>query len=202
MQDKETKGSAAYDDAREEAAQVHDGAQNGAQSDPVCRENGNADESTAPGAPAARTPDLFDRMFTWRFLRPFAPLFARHREGLLYLFFGGLTTAVSWGSFYLFCYPLSLGELLSEALSWAAAVLFAFLTNRAFVFRATDRPFWRALGLFAAARLFTLALGEGLLYLFTTRMGCEPMAVKILSELFTLLLNYIFSKILVFRRPR
>lgn len=179
---------------------------------PVCRENapdvppsqphdGEKTAGAAPdGAPDGRAPDIFDRIFAWRLLRPFAPFFARHREGLLYLFFGALTTAVSWGSFYLFCYPCALGELVAEALSWAAAVLFAFVTNRTFVFRAKDRPLWRALGLFVAARLLTLAFGEGVLFLFTTLMGYEPMAVKVLSELAVLALNYLFSKVLVFRR--
>lgn len=181
-------------------------------SGPVCRENTpdappspphggeNAAGAAPDGAEDGRAPDIFDRIFAWRLLRPLAPFFARHREGLLYLFFGALTTAVSWGSFYLFCYPCALGELVAEALSWAAAVLFAFVTNRTFVFRAKDRPLWRALGLFVAARLLTLAFGEGVLFLFTTLMGYEPMAVKVLSELAVLALNYLFSKVLVFRR--
>ena len=180
-------------------------------SGPVCRENARdvpssppqngKEENAAPdGAPDGHAPDIFDRIFAWRLLWPFSPFFARHREGLLYLFFGALTTAVSWGSFYLFCYPWALGELVAEALSWTAAVLFAFVTNRTFVFRAGDRPLWRALGLFVAARLLTLAFGEGVLFLFTTLMGYEPMAVKILSELTILALNYLFSKVLVFRR--
>lgn len=192
-------------------AQDGKAAADGRDGGPVCREstsdvppsppqNGKAAGAAPDGAPNGRAPDIFDRIFAWRLLRPLAPFFARHREGLLYLFFGALTTAVSWGSFYLLCYPCALDGLIAEPLSWAAAVLFAFVTNRTFVFRAKDRPFWRALGLFVAARLLTLAFGEGVLFLFHTLMGYEPMAVKVLSELAVLALNYLFSKVLVFRR--
>ena len=62
-----------------------------------------------------RTPprDIFDRLLALPVLRVFAPFYNRHREVLLYLFFGVLTTAISWGSFYLFHYPLAMNELLA-----------------------------------------------------------------------------------------
>ena len=77
-----------------------------------------------------RKENIFDRVMRLPLLRVFYPFYERHREALLYLFFGVLTTAVSWGSFYLFAYPLTWDEHIANVLSWVAAVLFAFFTNR------------------------------------------------------------------------
>ena len=108
-------------------------------------------------------------------------------------------TAVSWGSFYLFYYPLSLGELTANALSWVAAVIFAFLTNRTFVFRATGNLTKEAISFFAS-RLTTLLLEEGWMFLFVTLLSYEAMGVKILGNIFVLVLNYVFSKWIVFKK--
>lgn len=143
--------------------------------------------------------DLFDRLMRLPVLRLFYPFYSRHREALLYLFFGGLTTLVSWGSFYLFCYPLGWNELLANALSWVAAVLFAFFTNRTWVFTARGGV-GREILLFFAARLATLGIEEALLFSFVTLLGFEAMAVKIIGNLLVLVLNYVFSKWIVFRK--
>ncbi len=146
--------------------------------------------------------DLFDRLFSLPFFRLFAPLYHRFREVWLYLCFGVLTTAVSWGSFYLLCYPLGWNELVANILSWIAAVLFAFLTNRTWVFselRAED-GFFREMLLFFGARLSTLAAEELILYIFVTRLSLSAMIVKMLGNIVVLVLNYFLSKCVVFRK--
>ena len=143
--------------------------------------------------------DLFDRLMELPVLRLFHPFYRRHREALLYLFFGALTTAVSWGSFYLFHYSLSINELIANILSWVAAVLFAFFTNRTWVF-AVRGNLLREIVLFFAARLATLAIEEVLLFVFVTLLGREAMIVKIIGNLLVLVLNYVFSKLIVFRK--
>lgn len=143
--------------------------------------------------------DLFDRLFALPFLKWAAPFFSRHREGLLYLFFGVLTTAVSWGVFYLFAYPLALDELLANLLSWIAAVLFAFFTNRKWVFRTHGGGVIREMGLFFGARLGTLAFEELVIFLFVTTLSQDAMTVKIIGNIAVLVLNYVLSKLIVFK---
>lgn len=144
--------------------------------------------------------DLFDRLFALPLLKWAEPLFSRHREGLLYLFFGVLTTAVSWGVFYLFSYPLSMNELLANLISWVAAVLFAFFTNRKWVFRTHGGGVIREMALFFGARLSTLVFEEILIFVFVTTLSQDAMAVKILGNIAVLILNYILSKLIVFRK--
>lgn len=143
--------------------------------------------------------DIFDRIMQLPLLRLLYPFYKRYREGLLYLFFGALTTAVSWGSFYLFCYPFGWNEHIANLLSWVAAVLFAFFTNRTWVFAAKGNVL-REILLFFAARLTTLGLEEVFLLIFTTLLGKEAMPVKIVGNLLVLILNYVFSKLVVFRK--
>ena len=144
--------------------------------------------------------DLFDRLFALPFFRIFAPFYYRHREVLLYLFFGVLTTAISWGSCYIFCYLLPIGELFANVISWVAAVLFAFFCNRTWVFAAKGQCFWPEMGKFFASRLSTLAVEELIIFLFVTCLAFEAMAVKIIGNIIVLVLNYLLSKFFVFRK--
>ena len=146
--------------------------------------------------------DLFDRLFSLPFLKWARALFSRHREGLLYLFFGVLTTAVSWVSFYLLCYPLAIGELIANPISWVAAVLFAFFTNRTWVFKTHGGALMREMVLFFGARLSTLAFEELVLFLFVTTFAHDAMSVKVLSSVGVLVLNYVLSKLVVFRKKK
>ncbi len=147
-----------------------------------------------------RTPprDIFDRLLALPVLRVFAPFYNRHREVLLYLFFGVLTTAISWGSFYLFHYPLAMNELLANVLSWVAAVLFAFLSNRTWVFSGKKQAFLPEMGKFFASRLATLGIEELILFCFVTCLALNAMAVKMLGNVVVLVLNYVLSKFFVF----
>ncbi|MBR2255187.1 MAG: GtrA family protein, partial [Candidatus Methanomethylophilaceae archaeon] len=66
-------------------------------------------------------------------------LLIRYREAVLYVFFGGLTTLVSWGTYYVMAKWLEWDLNLSNVLSWVIGVLFAFAVNKWFVFEAKSR---------------------------------------------------------------
>lgn len=135
-------------------------------------------------------------------------LIEKYKELLLYLLFGGLTTLVSWGSYALF----ELGGLSvagANALSWVCAVLFAFFTNKLFVFASRS---WRPLillreaGEFFGARLVTGLLtmaGVPLLMrigLDQSIFGVDGMVAKIAMSVLEVLLNYIVSKLVIFKK--
>ncbi len=149
-----------------------------------------------------REKDIFDRLMDWRPLRPLQPFWQKHREALLYLFFGGLTTLVSILSFWLFTAGLGLNELIANVLSWILAVLFAYLTNARWVFEAKPRGFGERVQLllrFYAGRLATLGVEEALLWIFITRLHLPAMPVKIAAQVVVIVLNYVISKLLVFK---
>lgn len=137
-------------------------------------------------------------------------LFFKYKEAILYLFFGGCTTVVSWILYALF-ETCGCGVNGSNALSWVGSVAFAFVVNKLFVFesKATDaKTLLREGGEFVAARLFTGALtmlGVPLLMkigLDQSLFGVEGMIAKVSMSVIEILLNYVFSKLFIFKKKK
>ena len=131
-------------------------------------------------------------------------LFEKYRQVGLYLFFGVTTTAVNW----LIYTPLQgiLGMTAANALAWLGAVLYAFVTNKLFVFESRGGA-WVQEGLkFFGARIFsglleiflpTALFGLGLnMPLLTVEGGVAKALVSVLI----IVLNYVTSKLFVFRK--
>ena len=129
-------------------------------------------------------------------------LFFKHREILLYVFFGGFTTIVSVGSFILFDHVLHIHELIANVLSWVLAVGFAYVTNRKWVFcsHATGKALWTEACGFYGGRLLTLGIEEGALLIFVTWLGMNSTVIKLAIQFVVLAGNYILSKFLIFRK--
>lgn len=128
-------------------------------------------------------------------------LFNRHKEIILYVFFGGLTTVVSVGSFILLA-EWGIHPLIANVLSWILAVGFAYITNRRWVFCASpaEKFRWTEPLAFYGGRLLTLGLEEALLLIFGFWLGMNAKAVKLAAQVVVLITNYILSKFLIFRK--
>ena len=151
-----------------------------------------------------KKPDVFDRLMDLPVLRIFQPFYRAHKEVLLYLFFGGLTTVISIGSFALFV-RLGMNELIANIPSWIIAVLFAFLTNRIWVFDAPTHgaaAYFRQMASFFSGRLATLGMEELILYVFITRLGLWALGVKIAAQFAVIVGNYVISKLFVFKKSK
>lgn len=145
-------------------------------------------------------------------------LFIKYKEIIMYLIFGVLTTLVSWGSYALFemAFGLFIGNTIvlssvANVLSWIAAVLFAFITNKLWVFDSKSfagATVIKELGAFVGSRLLTGVLewfGVPLLMLIGLDqpiLGIEGMLAKVLISVIVVILNYILSKLLVFRNKK
>ena len=135
----------------------------------------------------------------------------RIKEIVLYLFFGGMTTAVSWGSYALLVKGLGCNIAVGNTLSWIMAVLFAFATNKQFVFRSRS---WQSnimipeLFKFLGARLGTGVLeivGVPLLVKLGfdyTLFGVKGAWSKIVVSFVVVVLNYVFSKVVIFKSDK
>lgn len=135
-------------------------------------------------------------------------LYFKYREVLHYLFFGGCTTLVSWATYALFVGLCGLAPVFGNALSWVCSVLFAFVTNKLWVFFSKSwepRVVWKEAAEFFGSRTFTGVLelvGLPLLIrvgLDRTLFGIEGFVAKIVVSVVVIVLNYILSKLLVFR---
>lgn len=158
----------------------------------------------ANGEPADDEPrDIFDRIMYTRVMRPLRPLYTRYKEILLYVFFGALTTVVSFGTFYIFADLLNIHELIANVISWIFAVTFAYVTNRTWVFgdkAHTRSGIMREAAAFYSGRLATLGFEELVIFIFVTVLGFNDMIIKIIATVGVLVLNYIISKLVVFKK--
>lgn len=164
-------------------------------------------------------------------------LWTKYREVLMYLIFGGLTTVVGFGVYYavLLGGRAILGIPVEETTSarywglytaaqiiqWVCAVLFAFFTNRAWVFTDADKStsMWKQLLPFAGGRLVTLGLDYVITFGLTLALValipawtaaelfgktwnlCEIFS-KVVAAVVVIVANYFISKLLVFKNKK
>lgn len=129
----------------------------------------------------------------------------KYREVLAYLVFGVLTTAVNY-IVYLPCYNLlGIPASVSNVISWACAVVFAYLTNKPFVFHSRD---WSMKTVvpeflkFVGCRVASGALETGILLLTVDILHQDGNLWKLATSVLVVILNYVGSKLLVFRKSR
>lgn len=130
-------------------------------------------------------------------------LMTRYRDVIVYLVFGVLTTAVNY-IVYLPCYNvLGLSGSASNAIAWVVAVAFAYLTNKPFVFQSHD---WSAktvipeLTKFLGCRIGSGVLETAIIFLTVDWLGWNGNVMKLLTSVLVVVLNYIGSKLLVFKK--
>lgn len=163
-----------------------------------------------------KAPDIFDRIMHIKPFSVFERFYIKNKSVLLYLFFGGLTTLVSILTFWLaelfirsdfnvsiFGSMYSVKVVLSNAISWICAVLFAFFTNRIWVFNSpTDSwtGFFKQMAAFFGGRFATFLLETAILVVFVSILNFNEMLMKIIAQFVVLVSNYVISKLIVFRK--
>lgn len=124
------------------------------------------------------------------------------KEGILYLFFGGCTTLVNILSFMILRW-MGIGTYISNGMAWVLAVLFAFITNKLYVFESKkkDKKTVAREGIsFFAFRLLSLGIDMGLMYLLIDVFSRGELFSKILSNIVVIIVNYVFSKLFIFKK--
>lgn len=132
-------------------------------------------------------------------------LFRKYREPITYIFFGGCTTLVNWGCYWLLAHPMGVDETVSTLIAQVLSVLFAYVTNRIWVFQSQAKgfgPVMKEMGSFFLSRLSTILLDAALMEIFAKRLGFNDMLVKLVANIIIIALNYVLSKLLVFRKKK
>lgn len=134
-------------------------------------------------------------------------IFKEYREIISYLFIGVLTTIVSLASYYilttLFLSPNNAISLqIANIISWIISVLFAYITNRKYVFLSSDKNILKEFGKFTLSRVTTLLIDMALMFIFVSILHFNDKLIKIIVQVVIIVLNYIFSKLLVFRKGK
>lgn len=129
-------------------------------------------------------------------------LYHKYYELISYLFFGVMTTIVSFLTYVLCARLFLFNAVVSNIVSWIISVLFAYITNRKFVFKSKKTnfvPLIKEMLSFFGSRIFSGFIETLLIYIFVDLLGLYDIAVKLAATIIVIILNYIFSKLLVFK---
>ena len=130
-------------------------------------------------------------------------IYRRHREQIDYLFWGVMTTVVNFAVYFVCTRALNIHHLASNAAAWVVSVAFAYFVNKIFVFRAKDwtgKVVLREAAQFTSGRIASGVMEMVLLLVFVDWLGLPDAIIKVISNVLVIIVNYIISKFLVFKR--
>lgn len=134
-------------------------------------------------------------------------IYFKYEEIINYLFFGFLTTVVSFGTYVLFANTFLAGKSdldiqIANVLSWICAVIFAYVTNRIFVFKSKTigKEKVKEVFNFALARVFSLLVDMFMMYILYSVMHIDDTISKIIVQFVVVAMNYILSKVIIFKK--
>ncbi len=127
-------------------------------------------------------------------------LYKKYKEIINYLIFGGLTTLISIITYALFAKVFHIDYLISNVLSWIIAVLFAYITNKIFVFESKSKKNIKEITSFFFFRVVSLIMEMIILYVFVDTLHIDDLVTKIIAQVIVIVSNYVFSKVFVFKK--
>ena len=129
-------------------------------------------------------------------------LFIKYKEVILYLIFGALTTLVSVVSFAICNKLLNISWSISNVISWILAVLFAYITNKIYVFESKNKNIIKEIISFFGFRVLSLIIDMACMYLFINILHIDSIISKIIVQIIVVVLNYLFSKLFIFTNKK
>lgn len=124
-------------------------------------------------------------------------------EVFIYLFFGGLATVVNIVTYAMAFQIFHLSWPVSNAISWICSVLFAYVTNKVWVFQSKTGTFkelaWE-FGKFVFARVVSFGMDMICMYLFIDMLHTGNLIAKIITQVVVVVANYVFSKVFIFKK--
>ncbi len=125
-----------------------------------------------------------------------------NKEAFMYLIFGVLTTAIDYIVALLCFHGAGFGEITSNNIAWLVSVAFAYITNKLFVFESKSfqgRVLFKEIVSFLSARIITLIMADIIIW-GASELNTDFLTAKIVSSVVVIVANYIFSKLIIFRK--
>ena len=134
-------------------------------------------------------------------------LIIKYKELILYLIFGVLTMIVSLSSYYLLTKTLlnpnkGIELQIANIISWVTCVTFAYITNRKYVFKSKNEKKIKEILSFYLSRISSLIVEMTLMYIFVTILNYSDSIMKLINQVIITILNYILSKLIVFKKEK
>ena len=132
-------------------------------------------------------------------------LYKKYEEIINYLIVGGLTTVLNY-IVYIFCTmtflnpKIGLELQIANIISWIIAVIFAYFTNRKYVFKSKNKNKIKEASKFVGVRIISLFMDMFIMFIMVSLANINDKIAKLISQIFVIIANYIFSKLLVFKK--
>lgn len=129
----------------------------------------------------------------------------KYKDVILYLFFGACTTVVNIVAYWVLVHPIGLSTMFGTVSAWFISVLFAYVTNRKWVFHSesvTSREIFGEVVSFFGCRLATGIIDWLCMFVFVQVLNLNDMFIKIVANILVVVLNYVASKLLIFRKKK
>lgn len=132
----------------------------------------------------------------------FISVINRYKQIISYLFFGICTTIINIAVYYLCYFVVHIGNISSNMLAWIMAIVFAFITNKLFVFERSSLRFYvviREFLYFSICRISTGIIDMLMMYLTIDVMRFDALVCKIWINIFIVVMNYMASRYFIFK---
>ena len=126
-------------------------------------------------------------------------LYLKYKEVIMYLIFGVLTTVVNIVVYYIMADMLHIHYMMSNVVAWLLSVLFAYVTNRTYVFESKSQDIMKEMISFFGARLATGIMDMVFMWIFVGLHILPDFIAKVISNVFVIIANYVLSKLVVFK---
>lgn len=130
-------------------------------------------------------------------------LLKKYKELIQYGFWGVMTTLVNYIVYFGCTKLVGVDYLISNVIAWCVAVAFAFVTNKVFVFASkawSGKQLLWEFGSFVSARILSGVMETGLLWLLVEQLHFSDSVIKIVAGVLVVIINYFFSKLIIFRK--
>ncbi len=124
----------------------------------------------------------------------------KYKEVIMYLLFGGLTTVINIAVYNLLYYAAHIGNVPSNIIAWIISVLFAYVTNRLWVFESKNGSVIKEAASFFGCRSLTGLLDVAVMFLAVDILKLPAGIMKLVSNVIVIVLNYVASKLWIFGR--
>lgn len=132
-------------------------------------------------------------------------LWNKYYDIIPYAVFGVLTTVVNIAVYWITAHLLALSVMLSTVLAWVVAVVFAYITNRKWVFHSQADTFSeiaKEVASFFACRLATGVVDWGCMFVFVDLLHLNDVIIKAGANILVIILNYVASKLVIFKNRK
>ena len=133
-------------------------------------------------------------------------LYLNYKEIINYLVFGGLTTIVNFVAYCIFARAIGIDEVLSSGIAWVCGVIFAYVTNKIFVFDSkteTKKELLKECASFFLARVVSgITCDVGTFALMVKVFHINDIVSKITTQVIVVVLNYVLSKLVIFKKKK